>query len=71
VDDKQIIFNMLIHKKCKSEKKRKRMRFTVNSMIVECSFVLGSKLLSCVNNKQYRTIKELIDMYESSIIKNF
>jgi hypothetical protein len=71
VDDKQIIFNILTHKKCKNEKKRNRMRFTVGSIIVECSFSLGKKILSCVDNKQFRTIKDLIDMYETSIIKNF
>jgi len=71
VDDKDIIFKIITHKKCQIISKGKRSRLSVDGMILEMPTLLSNKISMLNKTKKFGLLKELIADYLHIIDKNF
>lgn len=71
VDDRDIIFKIITHKKCKVKNIGNKTRVLVDSMILEMPTKLSDKLINLNKTKRYRVLKNMISNYLHIIDKNF
>ena len=71
INDKDIIFKIITHKKCQIKNMGKKSRCQVDNMILEMPTKLLNKMAELNSGKKFKLIRDLITQYQHVIDKNF
>ena len=71
IDDSDIIFKIITHKKCQVKHIGSRSRIYVDSMVIEMPAQLSKRLFELNKSKKFKLLKTMISQYLHTIDKNF